>query len=211
MMFSGIVEGTAKVVELKSGKPYRLSVDLSGIAEGLQVGESVAINGVCLTVVSVEGSKVAFDVMGETLKRTNLGRLKRGTVVNYERALKVSDRISGHIVTGHIDGVGVIERIEKRPEEVDMFIRCDERVMSEVVERGSVAVDGVSLTVAEKFGKSFRVALIPHTLSVTNLGLRRVGDELNIETDILAKYIHAFFKSQKGRIDKDFLKRQGFI
>lgn len=211
MMFSGIVEGTAKVVELKSGKPYRLSVDLSGIAEGLQVGESVAINGVCLTVVSVEGSKVAFDVMGETLKRTNLGRLKRGTVVNYERALKVSDRISGHIVTGHIDGVGVIERIEKRPEEVNMFIRCDERVMSEVVERGSVAVDGVSLTVAEKFGKSFRVALIPHTLSVTNLGLRRVGDELNIETDILAKYIHAFFKSQKGRIDKDFLKRQGFI
>ena len=210
-MFSGIVEGTANVVELKSGKPYRLSVDLSGIAELLQIGESIAINGVCLTVVSIERGEVAFDVMGETIKRTNLGRLKSGTIVNYERALKVSDRISGHIVTGHIDGVGVIERIERRPEEVDMFIRCEERIISEIAERGSVAVDGVSLTVAEKSRKSFRVALIPHTLSVTNLGLRRAGDELNIETDILAKYIHAFLKNQRGKIDEDFLKERGFV
>lgn len=211
-MFSGIVEGTAKVVELiESREPRRLSVELSGVAERMRLGESVAINGVCLTAVHIEGGEVGFDVMGETLRRTNLGRLKRGDLVNYERALKVNDRISGHIVTGHIDGVGVIERIERRPEEVDMIIKCKKRMMPEIVERGSVAVDGVSLTVAERFGSGFRVALIPHTLNTTNLGLRRVGDELNIETDILAKYVRGFLQNRNGTIDRDFLQEHGFF
>lgn len=209
-MFTGIVEGTAKVVDVRDKREVRLLVvALPEIADEISLGESVAINGVCLTAISIKNGEVSFDVMGETLRRTNLGLLRRGESVNYERALRVSDRLSGHIVTGHIDGLGTLERIEKRQNECHMFIRTSDEIMSEIVERGSVAIDGISLTVAEKLRNGFRVALIPHTLETTNLKLRRRGDNLNIETDIIVKYLQELIR--KPKMDKNFLKRYGFL
>ncbi|MCX7703063.1 MAG: riboflavin synthase [Planctomycetota bacterium] len=221
-MFTGIVQGTAKVVEIKVAEMGRLVVAIGGALSeresGVKIGDSVAINGVCLTVVKIDGDKVAFDVMGETLKRTNLGELKRDGIVNYELSLKPNERISGHFVTGHVDGTGKIGKIERTVAQTDFYINCNERLLCEIVERGSVALDGISLTVAEVLKSGFRVAIIPHTLEVTNLKFRKVGDTVNIETDIIAKYVRNFLtkteseqKEKKNRITEDFLKEQGFL
>jgi len=179
--------------------------------EDVKVGDSVCINGVCLTAVEVGDGYCVFDVMEETRRRSNLGSLRRGDEVNVELALGVGERFGGHFVTGHVDGVGRIRRLEKRASQWDLLVECDKKLLTEMVERGSVAVDGVSLTVAQLGDGWFRVALIPHTVKTTNLKQRRVGDTVNIETDILAKYVKRLLAREKSEtLTEDKLKELGY-
>ena len=207
-MFTGIVRGTGMVESFQSGK---LRVRMRW-TEDVKVGDSVCVNGVCLTAVEVGDGFCVFDVMEETRKRSNLGALRRGDVVNIELSLGVGERFGGHFVTGHVDGVGRIRRLEKRATQWDMVVECENELLSEMVERGSVAVDGVSLTVAELGDGWFRVALIPHTVEATNLKGRRVGDTVNIETDILAKYVKRLLaaKEKTKTLTEDKLKELGY-
>jgi len=206
-MFTGIVRGTGVV---ESFHANRLRVRMRW-TEDVKVGDSVCINGVCLTAVEVGEGYCVFDVMEETRRRSNLGSLRRGDEVNVELALGVGERFGGHFVTGHVDGIGTIRRLEKRASQWDMVVECDKKLLSEMVERGSVAVDGVSLTVAQLGDGWFRVALIPHTVKTTNLKQRRVGDAVNIETDILAKYVKRLLTGKKSEtLTEDKLKELGY-
>ncbi len=189
-MFSGIVELLGTVDQLISDPPgVRLVVDAGPIGAGTKMGDSIAINGCCLTVVDVQGSCLGFDAGAETLSRTNLGRLAAGSRVNLERSLQVGDRLGGHFVTGHIDGVG---HLRKRIDDKDwstFWFQVPERLVKQMASKGSIAVDGVSLTLVDVEPDRFSVALIPHTLDVTTLGPLKNGDPVNLETDVLAKYV----------------------
>lgn len=197
-MFTGLVEELGTVVTLEERGPgVRLTVDGPLVATDARLGDSIAINGCCLTVVDLAGSRLGFDAGSETLSRTNLGRLKPGSRVNLERALRAGDRLGGHYVTGHIDAVG---RLDERRDEADwsfFWFRVAPQLTRQMASKGSVAVDGVSLTLVDVEDERFSVALIPHTLAVTTLGSRAVGDEVNIETDLLAKYVER--QLQTGR------------
>jgi riboflavin synthase len=159
------------------------------VAAGLTIGDSIAVNGVCLTVVDATPTGFAADVVKETLDRTNLGRLQPGSTVDLERPMLASGRFDGHIVQGHVDGVGRVERLANEGESVRMTIEAPETLLPYTVEKGSITVDGVSLTIAGLTADGFEVALIPHTLAVTVLGERRPGDLVNLEADVLAKYV----------------------
>jgi riboflavin synthase len=193
-MFTGLVEGLGCVRSVaRAGPGMRLVVEVPDAMphrgdDGFAIGESIAINGCCLTVVAHDADRVSFDAGQETLSRTNLGRLREGDAVNLERSLRVGDRLGGHFVTGHIDAVGQVD--ERFDEQVwsTFWFRADRQLTLQMVSKGSVAVDGVSLTLVDVQADRFSVALIPHTLSVTTLGRRRVGDLVNLETDVLAKY-----------------------
>lgn len=196
-MFSGIVEGMGEVVEVRPEPPgCRLIIRYPAIAADAKVGDSIAVNGCCLTVVEVSGETFSFQAGPETLSRTNLGRLRPGSLVNLERSLQVGDRLGGHFVTGHIDGTG--ELIERRDmgEWSDCWFRISPSLARQMAPKGSVAVDGVSLTVVESFPDRFSVALIPHTLAITTLGRIQAGDIVNIETDLLAKYVQRFLEAR---------------
>lgn len=194
-MFTGIVEGLGTVRDIREDGPgLELLIEppanpVQGAADAVQVGESVAINGCCLTVVRADGQGWAFQAGAETLSRTNLGELRTGDRVNLERSLTANARIGGHFVQGHIDDVGNVLEIERDGEWVNMWFEVSDKLTRQMVEKGSVAVDGVSLTLVHVERRRFSVALIPHTLQVTTLGVRGVGDAVNIETDILGKYI----------------------
>ena len=189
-MFSGLVEGLAKVVRMEARPPgQRIVIDLKELSDGVAIGDSIALNGCCLTVIAIEGTQVAFDAGAETLGRTNLGELAAGAAVNVERSLRLGDRLGGHLVTGHIDTVATVaERIDEG-EWSTFWFSLDTRWIRQMASKGSVAVDGVSLTLVDVDADRFSVALIPHTLEVTTLGRRRIGDRVNIETDLLAKYV----------------------
>ena len=189
-MFTGLIETMGKVRSVRrSGSLARIEIESS--IKGLEVGESIAVNGVCQTVVSFRGAVFGCDVMQETLRSTTLGRLRRGSVVNLERAVKAQDRLGGHIVTGHVDCVGRVLSVVRRPYSVEIEIPGD--LIEFVVPKGSVAVNGVSLTVGPDVEDNrFSVNLIPHTISNTNLSLLKPGDEVNVEVDIIAKYVKNF-------------------
>lgn len=198
-MFTGLVEGRGRVaavipqppgVQLVVAAPAELCTASS--RDPLRIGESIAVSGCCLTLVSVQGRAWAFEAGEETLSRTNLGQLRPGDLVNLERALPVSGRLGGHFVQGHIDGVGTVTAIDRDGEWVRMRFECPPALTRQMVAKGSVAVDGVSLTLVDVEPERFSVALIPHTLAVTTLGLREVGDVVNIETDIIGKYVEKF-------------------
>lgn len=193
-MFTGLVEGLGTVRSVTpSGPAVELAITPpAGAADRAVVGESIAINGCCLTVVRSSADAWGFQAGSETLSRTNLGGLRPGDPVNIERSLRVGDRLGGHFVQGHIDGVGRVARIDRDGEWVCMHFSVDPALSRQMVVKGSVAVDGVSLTLATVGRESFSVALIPHTLDVTTLGVRRVGDMVNIETDIIGKYLEKF-------------------
>ena len=190
-MFTGLVEGRGRIHEMRPEcAGIRLVLDApADMARGVRPGDSIAINGCCLTIVDLADGKWSFQAGTETLSKTNLGSLRTGDAVNLERSLPVEGRIGGHFVQGHVDGVGQVERIEKTGEWVTIWFRVSESLSRMTVPKGSVAVDGVSLTVVDVEPGRFSVALIPHTLEVTTLGLRREGDMVNIETDILGKYV----------------------
>jgi riboflavin synthase len=189
-VFSGIVEGLKAVVQVKSEAARRsLRVDLQELAAGVRAGDSVAIDGCCLTVTGLEGTVAAFDVVGETLRLTNLGTLSAGSRVNVERSLKVGDQLGGHFVTGHVEGVGTIAGKEERPDETWLTVEVPPALADLVLHKGSIAFDGVSLTVAQVTGTRVSAALIPHTLAHTTLGTKTKGDRVHVECDLIGKWV----------------------
>jgi riboflavin synthase len=189
-MFTGLVETLGTLEALTpEGAGTRLTVRAPEIAGQLVLGESVAVNGACLTVVANDSSSFAFQAGPETLARTNLGALRPGDRVNLERSLRVGDRLGGHLVQGHVDAVGAVDKRQPDGEWLTVWFRCPPALTAEMVSKGSVAVDGVSLTLVEVGTDRFSVALIPHTLAQTTLGFKQPGDAVNIETDVLGKYV----------------------
>jgi riboflavin synthase len=188
-MFTGLVEALGTVQAVQADGPGRILRIAEPTIEGdLKVGDSVAINGVCLTAIERGGGRFAFAAGPETLRLSNLGELSVGDRVNLERALRVGDRLGGHIVQGHVDGVGRITRREIQGEWETVWFSCPPELTREMVRKGSIAVDGVSLTLVDVGSDSFSVALIPHTLQMTTLGFKKAGDTVNLETDIFGKY-----------------------
>jgi riboflavin synthase len=199
-MFTGLVERLAEVKAIVPEPPgVRLVIRDPRIAAGARIGDSIALNGCCLTVVAADGGSLSFQAGAETLSRTNLGELQTGDVVNVERSLRAGDAIGGHYVTGHIDAVGVVD---ERIDDIDwctMWFGAPAPQLQQMASKGSVAVDGVSLTLVDVESGRFSVALIPHTLSVTTLGRRKVGDRVNLETDVLAKYVQRQLEQTERR------------
>jgi riboflavin synthase len=214
-MFTGIVEDTAKVSRIEyRGQEKKLILELPHHLTEVQLGDSININGVCLTIVQKSEQKVELDLSAETLEKTALGELKEGDQVNLERALKLTDRLGGHIVTGHVDGIGDI--VEKREGTgfLQLRVRIPESVSRYVVQKGSIAIDGISLTVNEYQAREIWMTLIPYTIEKTTLGQKRVGDRVNLEADILAKYVEKFLdrgEKKIGQVNLSFLKDHGFI
>ena len=193
MMFTGIVEGIGKIEKIskntKNRSAIQMTVNLGKYAKGLKIGQSVALNGVCLTATKLSKSNCVFEMIEETTRKTDLGNLKSGDIVNIERSLKTGDRLEGHFVLGHVDGVGVIKKIQNKPKEVQVWFEVPKKLSKYVVKKGSIAVDGISLTVVDVKNNLASVCLIPHTMEITNFKTKNVGDKLNVETDILGKYI----------------------
>lgn len=189
-MFTGIIEEVGHVKSLHRGtKSFTLEVEASTVMEGTQVGDSIATNGVCLTVTSLTGHGFTADVMPETVQRTALGDLSAGSPVNLERALSLQTRLGGHIVSGHIDGTGCISDRRQDDTALWLTVECDSRLLRYIIEKGSITIQGVSLTVAHVDDRSFAVSLIPHTQAATTLHQARIGDRVNLENDIIAKYV----------------------
>jgi riboflavin synthase len=192
-VFTGIVEttGTIRTIETRSDLT-RLGIEASAIASEVAIGDSVAVNGTCLTVTSTQSAVVHFDAVVETLEKTALGDLEVGSRVNLERALVAGGRLDGHIVQGHVDGVGRVRKLERAGNDVRLAIDCPEEFRQFLLAKGSVAIDGVSLTVVDVDGEGFDVALIPLTLDHTTLGERRTGERVNLEADVLGKYVKSY-------------------
>lgn len=192
-MFTGIIEGLGKIVKFdkktNNRSAAKMKIDLGKLSKGLKVGDSVAINGVCLTAVTISKGITEFEMIGETIKKTNLGSLQHGDRVNIERSLKVGQRLEGHFVLGHVDEVGIISKIEKQSNQVQLWIKIPKELSRYIIKKGSVTVDGISLTVVDVLKNQFSISLIPHTVKITNLSYKKTGDKVNIETDILGKYI----------------------
>mgnify|MGYP006267418841 CR=1 FL=1 len=211
-MFTGIIEemGTVRALR-RSGGAARLSLSASKVLHGTVIGDSICVNGVCLTVVDKGSTEFSADVAIETLRVTNLGELTPGSPVNLERALQLSSRIGGHLVSGHVDAVGRIR--EKREEGNGWRLTFDtpEQILRYVIKKGSVAIDGISLTVADIDARGFSVAMIPHTAKLTTLGFKSSGDSVNLEADIIGKYVERLLSGRsEGGVDLDLLKKSGF-
>ena len=194
-MFTGLIEDVGKIVSLRfAERGAALTVKTRLSVRALELGASIAVNGACLTVVRKGRGEFTVDVSPETLKRTSLKQLRAGSPVNLERPMRVNDRLGGHLVTGHVDGLATVASIEKKGEFIFFIFRAPAKLGSLLVSKGSVAVDGISLTVNDCSRRRFSVAIIPFTLQHTNLRARRVGDKVNIETDLIGKYVHNFLK-----------------
>jgi len=194
-VFTGIIETVGIVAAVEpAGESTRLAIDAPDVARGVGVGDSVAVDGCCLTVTALQSGCFHFDAVRETMARTALGDLAVGSRVNVERALRADGRLDGHIVQGHVDGTGRVERLERDGEDVRFYVACESAFSDQLVEKGSVAIAGVSLTVVGVSKTGFDVALIPHTLEATNLGERRPGDRVNLEADVLGKYVKRYLE-----------------
>jgi riboflavin synthase len=205
-VFTGIIEGVGEVSSVRAegdGEFARIEVQVGDLGVGVKLGDSVAVNGACLTVASLQGERLAFDAVRETLARTNIGELEAGSRVNLERAMPASGRMDGHIVQGHVDATGQVERLTRQGDDVQFFVACPEEFAELLVEKGSVAIDGVSLTVVGVESKGFDVALIPHTLRETNLGAREPGERVNLEADILGKYMRRYLERMLPTLSGD--------
>jgi riboflavin synthase len=214
-MFTGIIEDKGKVLRIENrGQEKRLTIELPSHLTEVQLGDSINVNGVCLTIVRKQKRAIELDLSRETLQKTVLGELKEGNQVNLERALKLTDRLGGHIVTGHIDGIGMITEKRKERDFLQLEIRIPESVSRYVVQKGSIAIDGISLTVNESLGAEIRMTLIPFTIEKTTLMDKMVGDRVNVEADILGKYVEKLLdrgNKKSGEVDLFFLKEHGFI
>jgi len=213
-MFTGIIEETGKIKRIDHGiRSSRLAVSAGKILEGTRVGDSINTDGVCLTVTDLATDSFMADVMPETMRRTAFHLLRTGHKVNLERSLRLSDRLGGHLVSGHIDGIGIIRRMQKEENAVRIHISAGKEILRYIVEKGSVAVNGISLTVADVDDRGFDVWIIPHTQSMTSLKEKKEGDLLNIECDLVAKYLEklAGKDPMPGKISMEFLAENGFL
>lgn len=212
-MFTGLVEEIGTVRSLTGGAVGRLVIGSGTVIRDVAIGDSVSINGCCLTVTAIGGGEMSFDAVPETLSRSTLKDLRPGDRVNLEASLRAGKMIGGHFVQGHVDGVGTIEGIRTLAESAEIRIAAPREITRYVVEKGSVAVDGISLTVASCDDSGFRVAVIPHTLEVTTLGSKRVGDRVNLEGDIIGKYVEKFLNGRgvSPGVTEDLLRDAGFI
>lgn len=210
-MFTGIIERTGRVLRRdRRGEILELTVETREWVRELKQGQSVSVNGVCLTIAGLVKNGFKVQLVPETLKSTNLGDLKEGDAVNLERSLKLSERLDGHFVLGHVDGVGKITKLIQENGNVMLQIHAPGALMRHLVNKGSVALDGVSLTVQDVGEDSFKVALIPFTIERTNLGKKREGDKVNLEADILSKYVQKQIAGSDSKLTVEFLKEQGF-
>lgn len=215
-MFTGIIEEVGKVAGMKKqGEFAVIRVNAEKVLQDVRLGDSIAVNGVCLTVTSFSADHFTADVMSETLKRTSLGELQPNGPVNLERAMAANGRFGGHIVSGHIDGTGEIVEITPAHNSTWYRIRASAELMRYIIEKGSITIDGISLTVVDRDEDSFRVSIIPHTITATNLGSKKVGAKVNLENDIVGKYIERFLLTKEPRevpskINKAFLEKAGF-
>ena len=217
-MFTGIIEEKGKIEAIKHGaKSAVLTIRAEHILDDVKIGDSVAVNGVCLTATSVGSNYFTADVMAETLRRSSLGSLKQGSEVNLERAMLLGGRFGGHIVSGHIDGTGTIRSMIKEDNAVWVTIEAGRSILDLIVEKGSIAIDGISLTVAAVDETSFSVSLIPHTGKETTLLSKKTGDIVNLENDIVGKYIEKLMKKTESSSKKEsgltasFLMENGFL
>ena len=192
-MFTGIITSTGKIKKIekntKNRSAIKVLVDLGKDSKGLKIGQSVALNGVCLSATKISKNLCMFEMIDETMKKTDLGNLKIGSLINIERSLKVGERLEGHFVLGHVDGVATITKIEQKPKEVKIWFKIPKKLVKYVVQKGSIALDGISLTVVNAKNDLASVCIIPHTMEITNFKTKKIGDKLNIETDVLGKYI----------------------
>lgn len=213
-MFTGLIEAICTVKQSRrNGSTLQLTVDLKKLAEGVKTGDSIAVNGVCLTVVSLDGTNTVFELSGETIHKSAIALLSPPAPVNVERALKIGDRLGGHFVQGHIDGTAAIAAIEKKDRFANIKFTADPELLSQMVEKGSVAVDGISLTIAAIDRESFTTALIPQSLEATTMGNAKVGDIVNIEIDIITKSVRRTLEKilpQKSGLTLEKLKELGF-
>lgn len=224
-MFTGIIEEVGNIIQIDRGsKSSVLHIGGKLIFDDLKIGDSVAVNGVCLTVTTLSSNSFTADVMSETLSRSSLGALTRNSPVNLERAMAANGRFGGHIVSGHIDGTGTIESIKKDDNAIWYSIKTSEKLMRYIVEKGSIAIDGISLTVARVTKDAFSVSIIPHTIKATILGTKSTGDMVNLENDVVGKYIERFLTvppseteavqqkaaNQSQGITKEFLMKYGY-
>ena len=217
-MFTGIVEETGTVVGIKKGtKSEVLSISGRVVTSGSAVGDSIAVNGVCLTVTSLSGDTFTADVMAETMRRSSLGMLRAGSKVNLERAMPADGRFGGHIVSGHIDGTGTVLSMDREDNAVWVRIKAPSDILRLMVEKGSIAIDGISLTVVDVTDSFFSVSIIPHTGAATTLLDKKPGDTVNLENDIIAKYVERLLgrsgapSEKKSGLNLEMLARNGFV
>lgn len=218
-MFTGLVAELGQVRQLqRQGASYHLTVGAKKVLNNLKIGDSVAVNGVCLTVVRMDEGSFTADVMPETVRLTNIGQLKNGGRVNLERTLRLCDGLDGHIVSGHVEGLGTIVSREPDGIAVVVTVEAEPRLLKYVLPKGSIAIDGISLTVTAVTDNSFSVSIIPHTAAETTLGFKTVGDVVNLETDIIGKYVERMLswdkqhgKSREAGLSMDSLLENGFM
>jgi riboflavin synthase len=221
-MFTGIIEGLGTIKGLRPvGKGKRLVIDADVSLDEVKLGDSIAVNGACLTVVVIQGRRFEADVSPETLSTTIFGRAKVGDRMNLERALRLADRIDGHLVSGHVDGVGVLTQRKPVGNAIGVTISVPESLTRYMIKKGSVAVDGISLTINNVAPRNFDVSIIPHTAQLATIGFKKVGEAVNIETDMIGKYIERFMgdkrapeaegEVRKPPLDRDLLGKSGFL
>ncbi len=211
-MFTGIIEKTGRIKRItRKKRGYELQIETESAWEDLKIGESICVNGACLTLTDFKDNKLTFDVSPETLRKTNLKKISVNEIVNLERALKLGDRLGGHIVLGHVDDTGIIRSLKKEGDFYTLTIEVPHRISKYIAEKGSLAVDGISLTVASKKDNIIEIAIIPHTFNNTNLKTKRIGDFVNIEVDVIARYVESLIYTNRQNVNWNFLKETGFI
>ncbi len=215
-MFTGIIEGLGSIKEIRSsGQGSQLTVEADFVLEHTKIGDSIAVSGSCLTAVAIDGKRFQVDVSPETLGKTTFGRAKIGDRVNIERALRLSDRIDGHLVSGHIDGMGIIKHRKNAGNAIIVTIGVSGAFSHYMIKKGSVAVDGISLTINTCDRESFTVSIIPHTAKLTTINFKNIGDSVNIETDMIGKYVERFVtqkqENKQSAITMEFLAKSGFV
>ena len=221
-MFTGIIEGLGTIAGIRSsGQGKRLTVEADFSLDQTKIGDSISVSGACLTAVKIDGKRFEVDVSPETLQITTFGQAKVGERLNIERAMRLSDRIDGHLVSGHIDGVGIVKKRESLSNAIIVTIGVDESLTQYMIAKGSVAMDGISLTINARESDNFSVSVIPHTAQLTTIGFKNKGDRVNIETDMIGKYVERFISgrpdrskgnsSKQGSIDHAYLVKTGFI
>ncbi|MEJ5226496.1 riboflavin synthase [Thermodesulfovibrio sp.] len=216
-MFTGIIVELGEVYEIKKlGNSAKLNVISEKVIKDASIGDSISVNGVCLTVTAIERKRgiISFDVSNETLQKTTTGDLKKGVPVNLEPALTLNTRIGGHLVSGHVDGIGKIRNIDTIGDYLKIEIEAPQEILKYCIKKGSIAIDGISLTIVEVFFDAFNVVIIPHTAKMTTIGYKKVGDNVNLEPDLIAKYVEKFISYREQTGDEKImakLKKHGFI